>query len=427
MIEVIVSVCTMYLPMYMINYEERHKVNWLINIFITAGLCYGISLFDKRFTVLVFLVISIILLRKSFISIKKTVVIVITATIINIFAGYISTVIYHKILDSVDNISSNIALWIGYLIIFILVVAISKFVTIITNVQSVDFNKKNIYLVVSMSISSLFIIFIIFNVIFNSYRENDKWTNIYSMLIVIISLAIMFMIYMAIRSDIKSKELDMKNIELINLQNYIEVTENQYNEIRKFKHDYINIISTIAGYIEDEDICSLKNHFENNIVPLTKSFENESVKLNILEKVKVMELKGLLKIKLAQAISKNIKISVEVIEKIEKINWDVVNLCRVVGILLDNSIEAAEIIEDGFVNIAIFKKENEVYIVIQNSFNGENISIQQIYKRGFSTKGKNRGLGLSTVKELLSNNKDVSSETIIDENIFIQLLKINNE
>ncbi|MGL5352827.1 MAG: sensor histidine kinase, partial [Clostridium sp.] len=315
----------------------------------------------------------------------------------------------------------------GYVILVILVIIISKLIAIIINIKSIDFNKKNIYLVSSMVISVIFIFIIVSNVVLKPNKDSNEASNIYSVLIVIISATIMFMIYMAIRSDIKSKELDIKNVELINLQSYIEVTENQYNEIRKFKHDYINIISTIAGYIENEDICSLKNHFENNILPLTKSFENESVKLNILEKVKVMELKGLLKIKLAQAISKNIKVAVEVIEKIDKINFDVVNLCRVVGILLDNSIEAAETIEDGFVNIAIFKKENEVYIVIQNSFNGENISIQQIYKRGFSTKGKNRGLGLSTVKELLSNNKDVSSETIIDENIFTQLLKINNE
>lgn len=424
MIEALVSTYTIYLSIYIINYRERHKTNWIINILITTILCYAISLFDKRFTLLTFLLASIILLRKNFKNIKRTIFVVIISIIINMLVIYLNTIIYYKILGATNNISSTQMLIISYSIVIILVAIISKLLSMVISINLIDFNEKYMYLLAIVCV--LFVCIIISNIVFNSYTEYDKSINIYSILIIIISAITIFMIYMGIKLDFKNKELDIKNIELINLQNYISVTETHYNEISKFKHDYINIISTLAGYIEEEDIYNLKIYFEDNIVPLFNNFENESLKLNILEKVNIIELKGLLKIKLTQAISKNIKVSVEVIEKIDIINWNVVDLCRVVGILIDNGIEAAEDNHRGFINIALFKKYNEIYIIIQNSFLEENISLQQIYKRGFSSKGSHRGLGLSIVKNILSKNRYVSIETTIDENIFTQILKICN-
>ena len=50
------------------------------------------------------------------------------------------------------------------------------------------------------------------------------------------------------------------------------------------------------------------------------------------------------------------------------------------------------------------------------------MNIEEIYEMGFSTKGKNRGLGLSNVKEIISKYEDIILETDITSNSFTQVL-----
>ena len=39
-------------------------------------------------------------------------------------------------------------------------------------------------------------------------------------------------------------------------------------DMRKFRHDYINIISSMAGFIEDNDMKSLEAHFNKIYSPI---------------------------------------------------------------------------------------------------------------------------------------------------------------
>ena len=49
----------------------------------------------------------------------------------------------------------------------------------------------------------------------------------------------------------------------------------------------------------------------------------------------------------------------------------------------------------------------------------------KIWKRGYSTKGKNRGLGLNIVKKMIDNyNSDILLNTEIKNNLFVQDITI---
>ncbi|MBC8832103.1 ATPase, partial [Escherichia coli] len=65
-------------------------------------------------------------------------------------------------------------------------------------------------------------------------------------------------------------------------------------EMRVFRHDYVNILSTLVGYIDNNDMPGLKYYFENNIVPINKTIESNNYKISLLQNIHVIELKGLL-------------------------------------------------------------------------------------------------------------------------------------
>ncbi|ADZ19124.1 Histidine kinase-like ATPase [Clostridium acetobutylicum EA 2018] len=53
--------------------------------------------------------------------------------------------------------------------------------------------------------------------------------------------------------------------------------------------------------------------------------------------------------------------------------------------------------------------------------------IYKIYKRGFSTKGDNRGIGLSNLKDIIGKYPNVMLDTVIEDNQFKQIIDIKNK
>lgn len=98
-------------------------------------------------------------------------------------------------------------------------------------------------------------------------------------------------------------------------------------------------------------------------------------------------------------------------------------VCKITGILIDNAIEASTVSDDKLLLIDIYKEDNLVNIYIENTFEGT-VDIDSINKKGFSTKGKNRGLGLHIVSTILKENDNLSLEQRVVNNKFVSILKI---
>lgn len=61
-----------------------------------------------------------------------------------------------------------------------------------------------------------------------------------------------------IRSHIENMDLQIRKDAYNRLQEYTNQVENMYSSLRSFKHDYNNIMLSISGYIESEDMDGLK-------------------------------------------------------------------------------------------------------------------------------------------------------------------------
>nr|WP_240507199.1 ATP-binding protein [Staphylococcus cornubiensis] len=197
--------------------------------------------------------------------------------------------------------------------------------------------------------------------------------------------------------------------------------------MRKFRHDYTNILLTMSEYLREDDLEGLKKYYHEHISPLKSEFESNTMRLNGIENLKVREIKGLITTKILQAQENDIEITVEVADEIAHIAMDSIQLSRVLGIIMDNAIEASNTINDPIIQIAFIKTDESVMIIIMNKAPKDMPKLHTLFQDGFSTKGKNRGIGLTTLKEIIDQTDNVFLDTTIENHYFIQKLEIMND
>lgn len=284
--------------------------------------------------------------------------------------------------------------------------------------------------IVGYLLTIIYLIFLIWNlriyiIKMPSYRKEEI---IFNMILTFI-LILFFISITVILSISKNRQLafdkKQKEFEYTAMEKYTTEINKQYQEIRKFRHDYINILSSMEHHIREKEFEQLSEYYYQNILPTKRIFEKNSLHLNDIQKIKSSEIKSILITKLVLAQEKNISVQVEIRDDFSLLNTiDPVIFIRIVGILLDNAIEELESLSDGELRIAVFYQEEDLVFIIQNTCRSEIQPIYQLKQEGYSTKGENRGLGLKNVDDLIRESENILLETIIRENQFTQIIRI---
>ncbi|ALM57517.1 histidine kinase [Staphylococcus equorum] len=327
-----------------------------------------------------------------------------------------------------DLISAQYIFDIVYLFIFATITLIfsllGRFFFKQLSTSYLSLNKIYLVLVCIFLFTVLLLIYLYLPNSIASEGDAKIFLVMYAVLIITTAVVIVTISFSIIR-QIQYKR-NMREIE--NYYKYTLQIEEINHEMRKFRHDYVNILSTMSDFIRENDMEGLDQYFHEEILPMQDSMQMNAIKINGIENLKVREIKGLLTTKILQAQEKNIRISIEVPETIEKIEMPIINLSRVIGILLDNAIEASEkIVDDPLIRIAFIKNEDDsVMFIVMNKCDTDMPRVHTLFQENFSTKGKNRGLGLSTLKELTDTTSNVLLDTTIDNNYFIQKVEILN-
>ncbi|HBI1196211.1 TPA: GHKL domain-containing protein, partial [Staphylococcus aureus] len=182
----------------------------------------------------------------------------------------------------------------------------------------------------------------------------------------------------------------------------------------------------LSEFIREDDMPGLRDYFNKNIVPMKDNLQMNAIKLNGIENLKVREIKGLITAKILRAQEMNIPISIEIPDEVTRINLNMIDLSRSIGIILDNAIEASSEIDDPIIRVAFIESENSVTFIVMNKCADDIPRIHELFQESFSTKGEGRGLGLSTLKEIADNADNVLLDTIIENGFFIQKVEIIN-
>lgn len=211
---------------------------------------------------------------------------------------------------------------------------------------------------------------------------------------------------------------------LDDLEKYSEQVESLYETLRGFRHDYTNVLISLSEAIQMRDIDQIKMIYDTVLKDSASDLKQQKFDLAKLTHVTNMPLKSLLSSKLAEAFDKGIHCHVEVEEGVFFTDMRVLDLITITSILCDNAIEAAVLSETPKLSIAIFKMEGQSVIAVENSTKEDSIDITPLKKRGFSTKGTGRGLGLANIEEILFRYDNVSLETESAQHRFVQLLSV---
>ncbi|MDL2301100.1 GHKL domain-containing protein [Lachnospiraceae bacterium OttesenSCG-928-D06] len=215
----------------------------------------------------------------------------------------------------------------------------------------------------------------------------------------LMNLIIFFNLYKFLKRDY---ELSAKVKETETMINYMEHMEHLYEEVRSFRHDYTNILCSMRDYIDSGNMEQLHIYFNQKIVPNSQILDTNDFLIGMVSNVKIPELKSILYTKLIYALSQSIHIKLEIKDHITSVGMDYLDLSRILGIFIDNAIEAASLTTEKELHIALIDTSNAHIFYISNSTLPINVPINELNKKGKTFKDNHDGLGLYNVRKIIN-------------------------
>lgn len=218
-------------------------------------------------------------------------------------------------------------------------------------------------------------------------------------------------------------KLTLTTRKLESAEEYNNTLHILHDNVRGFKHDFDNIVTTIGGYIRTEDMKGLKKYYlqleddcqrVNNLYLLNPEIINNDGIYNLLTK------------KYNEAEEKDIKVNITFLLDLSTLHMKIYEFARILGILLDNAIEASSECEEKIINLT-FRNDNKnsrELIIVENTYNDKNLDTEKIFEKGVSGKDNHTGLGLWEVRKLIKKNNNINLYTSKNDNFFCQQLEI---
>lgn len=372
----------------------------------------------------------------------------VTKTIINCILQFIT----FKYLFKINN-QKSIIFTILYVILLILpeIIEVSLFTTLMS--KEYFYNNFAGGLLSNLVICILFLIEVIIlkkylKKIINYEINNNIKIVLYSILSLISVLIVFYDAFSDIEFNINLIVSIFTMIVFIGiLLNLLKQMVNNSKLIRKYEQ-ILEFMTTYEDEVEKQRILrhETKNAFLSIKAQLTDKAETKEI-INYIDsileddvKIKNEEyakfkylpangIKGLCYYKIQEAENRNIKVSINISSRIKKSSLsklsvkEIKELGKILGVYLDNAIEASVKSEDKKLGFEAYLIDNKVKIIISNTYKGE-LEKEKIGNETYSTKGKNRGHGLLLVKEIVNNNKMFNVENEITDNLYIQSLTI---
>lgn len=365
------------------------------------------------------IIVSLHLIFK--INLLKTIFTLVLTSIINVLIGLLVINPYLKLFNVSSYILDTTPYYkIGYLVLnYFVNIFILKIIKIYKFNINIDyrFDKKTKIL---FSINFLIgIITLLLQSVYTFKNVDNQSLGTTFLTFICLALYFTFSLY-SINKVIK---LDDANDKLKSAQEYNNTLSTLHDGVRCFKHDFDNIVTTIGGFIATEDLPGLKDYY--------KELEKETQSLNTLYLLnpKLLNSPGLFNLlnsKYAKAESLNIKVNMTVLLDFSKLRMNPYQFSRIMGILLDNAIEAASESDDKILNLE-FRYETRSFrqaIIIENTYKNTDINLSTIFNKGVSGKENHTGLGLYKVKNIISKKQNVYLDTNKTNKFFTQELYI---
>lgn len=374
-----------------------------INILICPILSFTILKLDTLKSILSEITIYIVSL------IVCTPLILLFSIVLKIDTSTVTSVPLYKIIFSISF----------YILLYLLYVALPK--------TKLSFSFLNRFKITN---SKLFIINFILGSLsigIQFYLE-FAYLNFIPTYIILLSIFILLFYFMtSIYSLARTNKLEITTEELEQEKLVNQTLTILYDKIRGFKHDFNNIVQGIGGYIATNNMEGLKEYY-SQVLDDCQRVNNLS--LLSPEVINNPAIYSLLTSKYHIASELGIKVNLEIFMDLSTINMKIYELTRILGILIDNAIEASKQCEEKEITITFRKdnRRNRQLFIIENTYNNKDVNIDEIFEKGKTSKqnedAKNHGIGLWEVRQAVKKNKNLDLYTTKSEKYFSQQFEI---
>ena len=428
----VISIPLVYLDAYIImsffttilniNASKKRKIVYVL-IYGTLGTILGF-VFSSSYKIFINIIIWPILI---FIVFKTTVIKALLAEIIPMIISSILEFIFANVFLLLFNITSEMILVIP---IYRIAIALSIYLIIFLITRLISYFKINIQIFDNMNTKTKMLLIInallIIIVLAMQFYLITFYSSTMPLSITIINI-IGLIAYFAISlySIISSSKLASTKQDLESANLTINSLSILHDNVRSFKHDFDNIVNSIGGYVVNEDIEGLKKYYNQLLEECNKTNNLYALSPKVINHPAIYHM---LATKYYEADKENVTINLNVFLDLNEIEtrMKIYDFTRILGILLDNAIEAAKVCKKKVINVT-FRKEisnDMIVVIIQNTYTNKDVDTEDIYKKGVSSKENHSGLGLWKIRQILMRNNNLNLFTSKDDEYFTQQFEI---
>lgn len=410
----------LYSTILNINSTKKQKIYYIITLYIISFLS-NMFFSNTVSSIINILALPLAIMLFFKLSFFKSIV----AEIISFFSMTIAESIFLKIYLSIFNITPELAnstpihrlsfMLIMYTVIYVLYRLAKKYKFNITLLDNID-KKSKVLLIISFMLGIL-------NIFIQNY-VNSYYSDILPVIITILSsFTLLAFFIIGMYSITKTSQLQLTAQNLEEAQLYNKSLKILHDNVRAFKHDFSNIVQAIGGYIGTNDMDGLKTYYSQLLGDCEKVNNLYTLSPEVINNPAIYSL---LTSKYHKADELGIKIHLEVFLNLNELNMKIYEFTRVLGILMDNAIEAAYECDDKIINVEIRKdfKVNRQLLIIENTYKEKDVDLDKIFEKGYSSKSNNTGLGLWEVRQILKKNNNLNLYTTKNSIFFIQQLEM---
>ncbi|WP_164682980.1 sensor histidine kinase [Streptococcus hyointestinalis] len=233
----------------------------------------------------------------------------------------------------------------------------------------------------------------------------------------------------AYKKHLEEELVKVRLSELDTLVTYTKQIEELYADIRAFRHDYANVLTTINEGIIHNDMDIIKKVYQSVLKESSDILESSKYDFEGLAYITDDALKSLIATKIFDAKKRGIDVQLDIPDKVDKPdNMALLDVIRLISILIDNAVEAALRAEHPQIMLNIHEDKDDYTIVISNSTKEERTPIAYLSGNGYtSKKSGEHGIGLVTIKRFKDKYPQLSVEATSDQYRVTQIVAVKKQ
>ncbi len=175
------------------------------------------------------------------------------------------------------------------------------------------------------------------------------------------------------------------------LKNEVDEVHNIYLTMRGWRHDYHNHMQSVKAYLAMNNLAEARAYLD--------ALEQDLEDINLLFNTGNINADAVLNAKISLAVKKGIKVDYKAVVP-KTLAVSDIDLCVVIGNLIDNAVEACEKVapEHQFIRLYIGILQKQLYLSVSNATCE---TVRKFDERYISSKRGNHGHGLKRINKIV--------------------------